>query len=314
VTNYGIDLPRIITRSEALSRGLATREIRAHVRGGRWLPLDTGVYCTRAVPHPDPFVAEQSRHVDRCVAGARRHDGTALAFGSCAIARGLPLVTGVPKHGQLIVAAGGWTGIRKGIRYRAMQVLPDHLTEIDIYGDGTTVPMTTAARTLADIARTMSAADAVAAGDAALRAGMTSAQDVREILEAMWHVRGCRSAQHVIDLWDARRETALESWSALRFWEWGLPAATPQVEFYDDEGFIGRVDFFWEEYGVVGEADGRLKYDVPEALYDEKRREDRLRRTDGCRDVIRWGWGDLKAPSDRMLRERLTSALKHRPC
>ncbi len=310
MTPHGIHLPRVITRADAVAAGLSKDQIRNLVRRGDWHSLDSGTYLTRVEQLPDAHAQQRVAHIDRCVAAVRRHPGSFMAFASCVIARGLPLVTGVPQQGQLIVADGGWTGIRKGIRYRAMQVPSDHLTEIDIFGDGTTVPMTTAARTLADIARTMSAADALAAGDAALRAGMTSAQDVREILEAMWHVRGCRSAQHVVDLWDARRETALESWSALRFWEWGLPAPTPQVEFYDDEGFIGRVDFFWEEYGVIGEADGRLKYDVPGALYEEKRREDRLRRAEGCRDLIRWGWSDLGSPGYRALRERLHAALR----
>jgi hypothetical protein len=302
-------LPRIITRSDALDRGLSTREIRAHVRTRLWVPLDTGTYLTRVEEHPDPFVAERDLHIDRCVAGARRHEGSALAFGSCAVARGLPLVSGVPRLGQLIVTAGGWTGIRNGVRYRAMQVEPDHLTDLDVHGDGTTVRATTAARTLADVARTMSPADAMAAGDAALRAGMTTADEVLRILTGMRHVRGCRTAVPVVDLWDPRRETALESWSALRFWQWGLPDPTPQVDFYDEEGFIGRVDFFWEDFGVIGEADGRSKYSEPGVLYAEKRREDRLRRARGCRDLIRWGWEDLRSPKDRALRDQLTAAL-----
>jgi hypothetical protein len=191
-----------------------------------------------------------------------------------------------------------------------MDTEPAHITEFDPYDDGSPIPITTVARTIADIARTMARADAIAAGDAALRLGLATREEILDILTGMKHVRGCRTAQAVLPLLDPRRETALESWSAVRFWEWGLPEPTPQVDLYDDEGFIGRVDFFWEEFGIIGEADGRLKYDEPGSLYAEKRREDRLRRLRGCRGVIRWGWIDLSPPRDRVLRDRLRAALR----
>lgn len=305
-----IHLPRIITRADALAAGLSGDQVRSLVRRGDWQALDRGTYLTRVEHLPEVYTRERVAHTDRCIAAAHRHPGSAIAFGSAAIARGLPLVSGIPRHGQLAVPDGGWTGIRRGVRYRLMHTEPTHVTEFDPYDEGSPIPITTVARTLADIARTMPPADALAAGDAALRLELATPQQVLDILVGMRHVRGCRTAQEVVPLWDPRRETALESWSALRFWEWGLPHPTPQVDFYDDEGFIGRVDFFWEEYGVIGEADGRLKYDVPGALYDEKRREDRLRRTAGCRDLIRWGWPDLRSPRDRVLRERLRTALR----
>ena len=304
---------RIVTRSDAMAGGMTGDQIRQRVRRGLWTALDRATYLIHADVPDDPFVAARRGHVDRCVAAVRRHPGSAIGFGSCAVARGLPLVTGVPSLGQLIVPDGGWTGIRSGVRYRAMQVEPGHLTDLDVHGDGTTVPVTTAARTLADVARTMSPADAIAAGDAALRAGMTTADEVLRVLTGMWHVRGCRTAMPLVALWNPRRETALESWSALRFWEWGLPDPTPQVDFHDEEGFIGRVDFYWDEFGVIGEADGRSKYAEPGALYAEKRREDRLRRAAGCREVVRWGWMDLRPPHDRALLARLSASLRRHP-
>jgi hypothetical protein len=39
---------------------------------------------------------------------------------------------------------------------------------------------------------------------------------------------------------------------------------------------------------VIGEFDGRLKYDVPRALWDEKTREDTLRRLPEVRGFARW--------------------------
>lgn len=303
---------RIVTRADALAKGMSADQVRQRVRSGLWIPLDRATYLTHEEAADSGFAGLRAAHVARCVAAVRRHPRSAIGFESCALTWGLPLVSRVPVQGQVIAPPGGWTGIRRGVRYRAMHVESDHLTEMDPYGDGSRILVTTPARTVADLARTLPRADAVAAGDAALRAGLATTQEIQDIILGMYHVRGCRTAQEVVPLWDPRRETALESWSALRFWEWGLPDPTPQVEFFDEEGFIGRVDFFWEEYGVIGEADGRVKYDEPGALYAEKRREDRLRRVDGCREVIRWGWIDLSPTRDRILRQRLASSLQRR--
>jgi very-short-patch-repair endonuclease len=67
-----------------------------------------------------------------------------------------------------------------------------------------------------------------------------------------------------------------------------------QVEFRRDDGrLIGRVDFFWERDGLVGECDGRMKYADADSIYREKRREDELRSL-GL-GMVRWGWPDLKS-------------------
>ena len=53
---------------------------------------------------------------------------------------------------------------------------------------------------------------------------------------------------------------------------------------------LGRVDFLWPEHRTIGEFDGRLKYDDPARLWDEKRREDSMRAI-GYR-FVRWTWAD----------------------
>ena len=65
-----------------------------------------------------------------------------------------------------------------------------------------------------------------------------------------------------------------------------------QVVIVDDGGnVIARVDFLWEEFGLVGECDGRIKYSDRDALYSEKRREDAIRQR-GL-GMVRWGSPDL---------------------
>jgi hypothetical protein len=93
----------------------------------------------------------------------------------------------------------------------------------------------------------------------------------------------------------------------------GLPIPQLQVPFSDTFGFIGYVDFFWPQYGLIGEFDGKGKYlrdeytngkTTAEVILAEKKREDRLRAL-GPR-VTRWGWNTaLSLPA---LRTHLASA------
>jgi len=84
----------------------------------------------------------------------------------------------------------------------------------------------------------------------------------------------------------------------------GYPDPELQVEFVDEEGSIGFVDFFWPELGLIGEFDGRSKYGeqrryqrnitLEQILVSEKEREDRLRRV--SRSFVRLDWAKV---SDR---------------
>lgn len=67
----------------------------------------------------------------------------------------------------------------------------------------------------------------------------------------------------------------------------GLPIPTLQFVVRDRDGVhVARVDFAWEDLGVVGEYDGKVKYgrllkpghDVGEVVHQEKLREERIRR------------------------------------
>jgi very-short-patch-repair endonuclease len=54
------------------------------------------------------------------------------------------------------------------------------------------------------------------------------------------------------------------------------------------------VDFFWEEFGVIGEADGLAKYDDEEerlSLRAEKLRQEELEALGYI--VVRWTWEDI---------------------
>jgi hypothetical protein len=161
------------------------------------------------------------------------------------------------------------------------------------------IHLTTPGRTVADCLRQLHLADGVAVADAALRQGLVSLGGLAALRREQRRWQGVTRTDAALPLLDPRRENWLESASAAVLGEWGLPLAVPQVEVLDERGdFLGRVDAYWEEAGVVGEADGRGKYleddngsslparAVAERLVASAARESRLR--DIGLEVIRW--------------------------
>jgi hypothetical protein len=87
-----------------------------------------------------------------------------------------------------------------------------------------------------------------------------------------------------------------------------MPRPRLQPSIYDLDGrFLGRVDFYWDEFGVVGEADGRIKYDKRDVLTREKLRQEDLE--NAALVVVRWGWADTRS-RPAALRRRLENAFE----
>ena len=101
---------------------------------------------------------------------------------------------------------------------------------------------------------------------------------------------------------DPRSESVGESRSRVAIARAGLPVPRPQLDVVSADGVVvGRCDFGWEELGVVGEFDGKVKYgrallrpdqDPGDVVFEEKLREDALR--DTGREVVRWVWAELR--------------------
>ncbi|MCU1438568.1 MAG: hypothetical protein JWP66_1655 [Naasia sp.] len=102
----------------------------------------------------------------------------------------------------------------------------------------------------------------------------------------------------------AASESFGESITRARLHELGYPPPVLQAPISDERGLIGRVDFYWPDYGVIGEFDGAVKYERPEYLQGkspaqvvwlEKQREDRLRRR--STGFFRAIWADVMDPA-----------------
>jgi hypothetical protein len=173
----------------------------------------------------------------------------------------------------------------------------------DVVGiDG--VAVTALARTVADLARSLSFEQAVVTGDAALRQGLQRGE-IEDCLARMRRWPGVIQARRVIGFLDGRSESPGESRSRVGFLISGISSPELQHEVYNDRGvLIGRTDFAWIELGTLGEFDGKTKYgrllkpgeSPDDAVYREKLREDALRGAGW--QVVRWTWADLARPQD----------------
>jgi hypothetical protein len=178
------------------------------------------------------------------------------------------------------------------------------------------LPVTSLARTVVDLARSMPFAVALAAADAALRSMRVTRDDLRAVLDGGAGTRGARAARRVVDLADQRSESVGESRSRAVMHQLGLVLPDLQVEVHRSGGeLVGRCDFGWRDARVLGEFDGRIKYgrllrpgqDPGDAVFEEKRREDALR--DERWGMVRWVWRELDAPVllGRRITRRLTA-------
>jgi hypothetical protein len=183
---------------------------------------------------------------------------------------------------------------RHGLAIRAAAVPESHA--MSIHG----VLVTTPARTVADLARTLPFMDAVVVADSAIRKLKASKRDVRGILLECHRWPGKGAAERVIDFSNGRAESVLESCARAVFHGAGLPAPDLQAEFFDRETLAtARVDFYWPEFKTVAEADGMAKYENPGDMRRQFKR-DRLLRDLGCK-VVHFTWHELFDYPERVI-------------
>ena len=213
-----------------------------------------------------------------------------LAFNDCvashesgAVSLDLPVLD-LPPYVVGTRERGAWRSTSE-FRVRIAPLPDDHLDCVD------SIRTTSKARTVVDVARTSSLQAAFVVGDAALRRGL-SRSELARVLDncAGWADVG--KARRALRLLDGRSESPLESVSRGVFVENDFPMSEPQVSIQIDQRTTFRLDFFWEEYGVAGEADGFQKYTSPEVLRAEKIRQELIERR-GIK-IVRWTMREIR--------------------
>jgi len=219
---------------------------------------------------------------------------------SAALVHGLPLIGPWPSAPHVLEIRDASRRPPRGVIVHQPMRLPEVVTV-------GRMSATSPDRTAVDLAASRSLAAGVGAFDHVLRGGR-SREDLERMIAASRPFHGVRRAVRALEIANGLAESPLESLSLARIHEGGFPSPLQQID-VEARGSAYRVDFFWPDAGVVGEADGRVKYRTRADLWTEKRREDHLRSL-GL-SVARWDWDDAwaGAPLFRSLTEAgLTSS------
>ncbi|UYP20162.1 type IV toxin-antitoxin system AbiEi family antitoxin domain-containing protein [Rhodococcus sp. Z13] len=274
--------PPILTTATLTASGLSDNDIRRAARTGDLVRVGRGMYLHRLDVDALGEVGVhrvRARHFGRQLSA-----GTVLSHVSAAALHGLDLWTVPLEHVHVSRPPH-----RHGRMTSQIHVHPTELGDDVVLVDG--LPVTSAARTVVDLARTLPRDQAVVVGDSALRLYPDVASDLPRVLADSGQRHGLAKARAVVPFLDGRSESVGESLSRIRIAEAGLPRPILQHEIVTADGRRYRVDFYWEN-GVVGEFDGRMKYTDSRALFDEKLRQDAIR--DAGFEVVRWTWAELE--------------------
>lgn len=278
----------------------STAELRRLHAAGELIRLCPGVYLSTSEWNGLRF---DEPYRFRVMAAAQKlHRSTQFSHDSAAVMWGLPSLGSWSADVHVLAprASGG----------RSMVNVKRHCVgEEDSAAEIDDLTVTSLARTLVDTACTSSFLRSVGMIDAGLHppeagelryslgATAPTSAELLDLLHTLLPRNGSVKARRAIEFGDGRSGSLLESLSRGQFFLMGMPAPELQVPFYDENGFIGNVDFYWPELDLIGEADGDLKYNGTlspsrqpsvEVLKAEKAREDRLRRV--VKRFVRWDW------------------------
>jgi predicted transcriptional regulator of viral defense system len=281
-------LSNVATRPELAAAGVPEAQLRRHLRRGALVAVSRGAY---ALPE---FVASAAgdparEHALAAAAAARRAgDGATVSHHSAAIIHGLELLARPDPAGVTLTRSPHGCASRSdraGAVVHIADLPPDQVTSRG------GVLVTTVARTVVDLARTLPFADGVVVTDSALHAGKAARNDLSAVLAACARWPGARRAERVALFSDHRAESALESVARVAFDEHGLPAPKLGAWVGDDGTIVARADFFWPGHRTVAEADGAVKYASAQRAIGQPGRDARLR--GGGFEVVHFTWHEI---------------------
>lgn len=288
------DLPQPFGREEALAAGINARRLERAVNSGLLIRLATSLYAVRSSWTGLPPWAQ---HECLAEAAVRLTPDAIVSHVSHAVLLGFPHPAYTISKVTMTLLDDGRTSRSDDWRqFHRGSTPPEHII---IRGGH---PYPSMSRTVIDCARDLHSRDALAIMDAALREGGTTQRDLLAMRRHQRGWPGISSADVLLKLTNPLRENWLESASAWAMHRCGFGVGVPQVNVLDASGrFVGRVDALWPELGVVGEADGRGKYELGtdaiigsdaieamrHSIHAQREREDRL--GDLGLQLFRWG-------------------------
>lgn len=277
--------------------GLTVSQFRLAVQGGDLVRVRRGVYTTQAFMNKakEKAVLWQVLQVASAVCGQFARDAVA-SHQTAALIHGISLLNAPDADIVCLTRPPGRYrgGGVPGVRFHSAALPPDHVAAR--YG----VQLTTGARTVVDLARSLPHLEGVAVADSALHERITTKAELRRTLAECAGWPGIGEARRVVEFSDELAESVLESAARVIFVRARLPSPRLQTDILDDAfRFIGRVDFLWEGHRTIVEADGMGKYEDPGRAREQIRRDIRLR--EAGYKVVHFTWAELFSDPARVI-------------
>jgi hypothetical protein len=279
----------VFSRSDARPCGWSNSALGRASASGRITRLRHNQF---ALPHAAGGNRHEERHrtaVRAAIAAQRACTGSVVSHDSAALLLGLSLLDGPPAQPRLTVPPHGTGDVAGALLHRASWG-PEDVINVD------GVPVTSPARTVVDLARSLPLHAAVVTADGALFRKLATPRQIADVRDRCSRWPGIRRARQALAAADGRAESPLESISRLSIVrDLRLPAPELQMVILSPYGWvIARCDFYWDEFGLAGEADGKLKYTDRSVLATEKDRQENLE--DPGLVIARWGWREANQP------------------
>lgn len=287
----------VFLRSEARELGHDDKAIANAVRWKVWHRVRHGAYC-----HTDTWLGADAveRHRIKAQAVMRSLTGrVALSHVSALVLHGLPVWGADLAKVHVTRLDGGPGRIDGDVVHHEGKLVPDDLIVVR------EMVVTDPRRAVLESCTILGTESGLVSMDALLNRELATREEVAAAAPQFEQWPGALTLQLVLRLTDGRAASPGESRSRYMFWSQNLPAPELQFHVYDDRGDLaGITDFAWPAHGVLGEFDGRVKYgrhltpgkEPGDVVFEEKRREDRLREVTGF-TMVRIVWSELSTPA-----------------
>jgi very-short-patch-repair endonuclease len=272
----------MFTRAQAAAAGINDFALLGMVKAKVCRRLARGLYVVT-----ESYAQESgAQHLQLGQGGLLLYRDAALSHETALLAHQIPVWRPSPVRARLV------RPVAAQVR-RQHFVIDPHVDKVVATPSG---PAVDAATAVVQVARDRGLLGGVVAADHGLHHGIFSEEELEaEVARTAGWPRSAQ-AQAMLKLVDPRSESVGESRLRVVCTVAGI-ALESQVVVVDDEGQVcARVDFLVKGTRVVLEFDGRVKYAERggKALWDEKKREDRLRRLGYV--IVRVTWADLENP------------------
>lgn len=276
----------MITTTQAMSAGFTRDQIRHLCRSGRWIRV------ARACFVPTPKMSE----------AALRRVRVRAAVMSCGPGAFIALDTAAELHGIAGLRQNPTVHVSVPVSHPRAQRSVDPRLMVHQLTVGTGdicqvagIPVTTPLRTLADVILRVDRYPAVSVLDSALNCRLITPNELALIPGMIRGRRGAVVARKYLTEADGRAQSPLETRTRLRCVDGRIPPDVLQLEVRDDDGYLlGIGDLGWCGPRVIAEADGRGPHGTPEAIFADRRRQNRL--VNAGWTILRFTWADTLRP------------------